>query len=410
MTSIRLVASAPGIPAPTPGGMTSHPGVVLSYGMGADSTALLLRWMLDPASRPCDLRDLLAVTAQTGDEWPVTGELVTRHMLPLLRRHHIRWVQVARAGPRQADGITVLADTRAPTTVHLAGDYRLSQELLAAGTVPQTGGARRCSLKAKGWPLDEFIATATGGQPYLHAIGFSVGELARAARDARYNTPARTGWYPLIGWGWDRAAAERYIHHTLGVTWPKSCCTYCPFALANRAGRTRVIDAFRDDPHAGITGLIMEHLAVSLNPRQGLMAGERLADLLAAAGLDHTLALFHRELTQVEWRVYEVRRALLPGGRGRAVRWLRAHAAGTRTQMAAELARIAATDGLCISADDGIERAWVRRRGAHVPTAEWFYTAAPAGATDKEGPGFAAAWPAALAGPAQGELFTPAVA
>jgi hypothetical protein len=28
-------------------------------------------------------------------------------MLPLFRQHHIRWAQVARRGPRQADGITV---------------------------------------------------------------------------------------------------------------------------------------------------------------------------------------------------------------------------------------------------------------------------------------------------------------
>ena len=88
--------------------------VVLSYGMGADSTALLLRWIHEPATRLCDLADLLVVTAMTGDEWPVTGHLVTRHLLPLLREHGIRWVQVARAGAAQADGITVLDDSRSP--------------------------------------------------------------------------------------------------------------------------------------------------------------------------------------------------------------------------------------------------------------------------------------------------------
>lgn len=43
------------------------PQVVLSYGMGTDSTALLLRWLLEPATRPCDLSDILVITAQTGD-------------------------------------------------------------------------------------------------------------------------------------------------------------------------------------------------------------------------------------------------------------------------------------------------------------------------------------------------------
>jgi hypothetical protein len=40
---------------------------VLSYGMGADSTALLLRWIHEPATRPCALDQLLVITAMTGD-------------------------------------------------------------------------------------------------------------------------------------------------------------------------------------------------------------------------------------------------------------------------------------------------------------------------------------------------------
>jgi hypothetical protein len=37
--------------------------MVLSHDMGTDSTALLLRWITEPATHPCDLRDLLVVTA-----------------------------------------------------------------------------------------------------------------------------------------------------------------------------------------------------------------------------------------------------------------------------------------------------------------------------------------------------------
>lgn len=103
--------------------MSAHP-VVLSYGMGADSTALLLRWIHEPDTRPCDLTELLVVTAMTGDEWPVTGRLVTEHVLPLLRRHGIRYAQIARASAHQEHGITVLDDSRNPAAVHLAGDYR----------------------------------------------------------------------------------------------------------------------------------------------------------------------------------------------------------------------------------------------------------------------------------------------
>jgi hypothetical protein len=73
--------------------------------------------------------------------------------------------------------------------------------------------------------------------------------------------------------------------------------------------------------------------------------------------------------------------------------------------MIAEVHRLAAAEGARVTAEDRIERAWLRRRGEFLPAADWFLVAAPQGAEDKEGPGFAAAWPIALAGPAQGELF-----
>ena len=97
---------------------------------------------LEPETRrPCDLRDLIVITAQTGNEYPDTGRDVERHILPLLRQHGIRFVQLARHGHLEADGITVLSDTRQPTTVYLDGDYRLSDELRKNGTVPMCSGS-----------------------------------------------------------------------------------------------------------------------------------------------------------------------------------------------------------------------------------------------------------------------------
>jgi hypothetical protein len=184
----------------------SPPAVALSYGLGADSTAVLLRWLHEPASAPCDLDELIVVTAMTGDEWAITGRLVEAHVLPRLAARRVRYAQVARAGPRQADGIAVLDDSRAPGRLRLAGAWKLSDELLAAGTIPQLAGSRKCSAKAKGHVIDAFLSQVTGGRPYLHAMGYEAGETARARRDATYDTPARTGIYPLITWDWDRAA------------------------------------------------------------------------------------------------------------------------------------------------------------------------------------------------------------
>lgn len=42
------------------------PRVVLSFGLGLDSTSLLMRWLADPASRDFDLSELAVVTAMTG--------------------------------------------------------------------------------------------------------------------------------------------------------------------------------------------------------------------------------------------------------------------------------------------------------------------------------------------------------
>ena len=40
---------------------------ILSYGMGVESTAILVRWLKEPASRPCSLDRLIVLTAMTGD-------------------------------------------------------------------------------------------------------------------------------------------------------------------------------------------------------------------------------------------------------------------------------------------------------------------------------------------------------
>lgn len=123
---------------------------VWSYGMGAESTAGIHRMLTDPAARPDtiapDFSNLIVVVAQTGDEWSTTGDLVEKHLLPLLREHQVRFVEVARAGPSTKDGVAVLQDTRVPRRLHLDGIYALSTEHRETGTMPQLGGVRKCSV------------------------------------------------------------------------------------------------------------------------------------------------------------------------------------------------------------------------------------------------------------------------
>src|SRR5436309_2272082 len=86
--------------------------VILNLGMGVESSAILARLLLEPDVRDFDLADLVVVTSQTGDEFPDTGALVETHLLPLMKAHGVRNVQVARAGAVKVGGrnVRVLSD------------------------------------------------------------------------------------------------------------------------------------------------------------------------------------------------------------------------------------------------------------------------------------------------------------
>ena len=154
---------------------------ILSYGMGVESSAILLRWIMSPATRQCPLEDLIVITAQVGDEYTDTGHDVNTHILPLMGALGIRYVQVARHGHFEADGITVLDDSRTPARVFLEGDYKLSDELKKNGTVPQYGGVHRCALKFNAWVIEQWLETNLRGRA-CHAIGYNAEETGRIAR------------------------------------------------------------------------------------------------------------------------------------------------------------------------------------------------------------------------------------
>ena len=71
----------------------------------------------------------MVITAQVGDEYKATGRDVETYVLPMMRQHRMRFVQVARHGHLEADGISILDDSREPIKVFLDGDYKLSDEL-----------------------------------------------------------------------------------------------------------------------------------------------------------------------------------------------------------------------------------------------------------------------------------------
>lgn len=300
--------------------------IILSYGMGRDSTAILLRWLTDPTSRDFDLADLIVVTAQVGNEWPDTYRLVEAVVLPLLRKHKVRYVQLARKGPNLADGIVVLDDSREPTKLYTDVPWTLRDELVRNGTVPESGGNRKCSIKYKGTVIDRWVAEELGGtikngamvgiEPYRHVIGFNADELERRDRDQCYGSGGRHAEYPLIEWRLGHSGVAAYCHLAAGVAWPKSACHFCPFSR----GKEEVRDRIALFPDRGIDVLMLEYVSMALNGNMKLYGNESAYDaFLADPRLDGVRAGFQARLDAVDWCVYRVRRAMIDGVWDRSV-------------------------------------------------------------------------------------------
>jgi hypothetical protein len=392
--------------------------MILSYGMGVESTAILLNWLENPSSRTykvyqaqegvddptftlvgegaMDLRDLVVLTAMTGDEFPDIKRLVERHILPRLKQHGVRYVQIARKSAQEK--LIVLDDSRAPKRLFLEGAYKLSDELLQSATVPQMRpNNRRCSIHAKGWPLDAWIKGYVGANPFVQAVGFNSMELKRATRDQSYSAPGsrwgpgqRTTIYPLIwDWRWNREACLDYIRQVTGEVWVKSACSYCPFA-----SEESVIPRFNQYPEHAAFGMFIERVALSLNPRQPIYGDESLLNVVQRAGDRQAFKQFGKMLDQTPWAIYHVRRIFGPKFPPRSVRVL---ASGKRKDMEASLASYGP-----VTADEyGIGRVWVSVKAEGNPTPpclEELYVAAPHTMSDKEKKTFQNHWDRAVRG------------
>jgi len=379
---------------------------ILSYGMGVESTAILVRWLEDASVRPCPLHELVVITAQTGDEYEDTRMDIEAYVLPMLRRHNVRYVQVARRGHSQADGIVVLSDTRQPQRLFLEGGYKLSDELRAAGTVPQFGGEHICSLKFKAWVIEQWMAQHLA-EPVRHAFGYNAAESKRVAkseaaqakriafgfnaeerkridRAASYDSPLRQSFYPLVEWGWTRQDCIDYLRQKLGVTWRKSACVQCPFNSLTDDALAR----HREHPEQVADAMLLEHVSLSLNPRGTLYRDQGLIEIAQASGNQPAMADFRQKLEQQSWTVYRVRRLyragkdehgnLSPAKKGNAIRAVERLAPDTDRVTAIENLRSLAEPENEIVEFRNIRYVYRERCGASYPTREEFLVAAPA--------------------------------
>jgi len=395
--------------------------VILSYGMGVDSSAILLRWLeMSDRQRGFKLKDLIVVTAMTGNEFPASGRLVKKYILPELRKHNVRFVQVARAGALQTAGTTVLGDSRNPKRLALDGNFRLSDEMIQNGTVPQMGKSmprpgkaagkgRLCSIHAKGWPLDAAIVQLLAGetfrtrqhlpyertvarQKFKHVIGFNADEANRRDRDISYSGtedwPGRQSWYPLFDWKWGRKACEDYLEARVGEPWAKSCCFFCPFTAASEM--TLMIDR-QMRGELDVPALFIEYLSMCLNWRQALYTFPRsLRQEYLKRGLDDPIAELDDSMSDLEWAVVHLRR-LMPA----EARSIQLVAEGLdRGAAERKLAALARKRGATLETKRGTRRAYLQHRATDFvgQTTEEFLVAIPNEVNPKQATGFEAMW------------------
>ena len=203
--------------------------VVLAYGIGVDSTALLIE--LESRGTPPDL----VITGDPGVEKPETyayQEMIASWMAA----RGIRY-ETVRYTPRRFK--------------HWPPYYDLLANVLTNATLPSISfGRHSCSLKWKVAPQDAFLkdwapakAAWARGQKVMRLIGYDASP-ADTRRYAHASTIANDLFecrYPLREWGWDRAACVARIEAAGLPVPPKSSCFICG---AMKPGEVRALPAW----------------------------------------------------------------------------------------------------------------------------------------------------------------------
>ncbi len=397
--------------------------VIQSHGMGVESQAILERWVAEPESRPfVDWSQLIVVTAQVGEEHKNdTIRDCEARMLPLLRQHNVRFVELARRGFLEEDGIVVLQDTRQPMKLNPDGVYKLSDYLLKSGTVPQFGGEHKCAIKYKAFVIETWLAlefqhleltkpvyhvfgynadevTRTDKSEYhiqrhnadreipnktqkppLMVFGFNSDEVVRVERSKLYDGPSRVGHYPLDEWQWNRAKCEDYILAKSGIAWRKSHCSFCPFCAEAAKGQQGAVDRWNEAPEQTARGMLVEYNSLCFNWRGHLYRDKALRDVVQLKHANAAMVEFAKLLDECEWALYRVRRIYT--GKGDAMRYvqkIQPQARGTLVSNTLEKYH-----GQIVTKRGIDYLVMIEREEDVYPTREEFYVVAPSFMDDK---------------------------
>lgn len=209
------------------GGIASP--TVLAYGVGVDSTALLVE--LVARGEPPDL----VLTADTEVEKPATYAYLDI-IGPWMAVHGIRH-EIVSYTPRRFK--------------HWPPYYGLLEMCLTNATLPSKSlGGSSCSLKYKKAPQDAFLKTWQPaidawdrGERVVRLIGYDAGprDTLRANHALSIDDPLYDCRYPLREWCWDRPACEARIKAEGLPVPPKSACWIC---VANKPEEIRELPAW----------------------------------------------------------------------------------------------------------------------------------------------------------------------
>lgn len=374
---------------------TGRNPVVLSWGRGVDSTALLVELILNPAARDFELEDLIVVTAVVGREWERTDRDCEEVILPLLRHYNILLIQAGRKSNSQTDGVEIFSCTRQPKKIYRRGIYNLDEHLLIEGIVPQRANNKRlCTLHFKGFVVDWVIKQMLGsneGQFYRYVLGFNADEIDRRKDDS-------VAWrkqvfeFLLIDWKWTRQHCENYINNFSNRIWRKSSCSFCPFS-APSGGLPLLIASWLEQPEEGALAAMIEANALAMNPEQPLYGKNKLVlDLLIRSSnieaIDR-LSQMHTEKVD-DWAIYSVRRLFYATAEGKKRapqpnRQTKIVAQGHRNLMISQLGDLACRYGRSHELVMGSWRFWSLPRGENKPYGEEMFVACPRFVREKQG-------------------------
>jgi len=228
--------------------------VVVAYGVGVDSTGMLVG-MQQRGERP----DLI-LFADTGDE-----KAVTYAYLPIINA----WLR--KVGFPE---VTVVKNPRP-----ISGDKSLSDSCLRLGTLPALAyGQHQCSLVWKRDPQHAYIKTwapaieaRAAGLNVITCIGYDAGprDSCRQYKAEGKESPGFTNRFPLIEWGWDREECKRQIA-AAGLSVPvKSACFHCPASK-----KEEIVWLHRNQPELYEKALAMEDGAKPYHQRRADQTGK----------------------------------------------------------------------------------------------------------------------------------------